>query len=589
MGRRKQKRREEVVLQPEDTKLSASEKKLSCFGITFDQLQKRKLKTIHGANEGEDSYLFVQHSCLQSLVGQLLCPSCKRPGVTAFVPDTAMQGFAAKYTLSCQNCKDSIDESFLCGRAGNSSANVPFEINTRAMLAFRRIGCGFSQIKTWCGVMNMPYNISHDTYSNHVEKIHQASIATFEEITKDSLKAIQSAYKDPGELPDENGILDISVSFDGSWQRRGHASHNGVAAAIDLLTGLPIDYEVLSNFCLKCKIAEDKPPNQQWQEKHADNCPKNFSGSSNAMEAECARRLWRRSVEKNHLRYTTMLCDGDSKSYDAVVADSPYGAAVRIEKEDCINHVSKRMGKALRDLIAVSKSQKESISGKGKLTQEKVVKIQNYYGRAIKDNSDNIPVLKNRIFAILFHLSSSDTHPKHVHCPPGEASWCFWQRAVARAETPDSHADHETLPSDVGKKLVPIFQRLSEEHLLKRCARSATQNANESLHHLIWKQCPKTTFCGRKTVEMAVSLALCQFSMGASSQSVLCQVLGIPPGMYLERNSVRKDIKRLEKAEIASQEGAKLRRKQLKFKKTVKDNQMKQKEGQTYKGGQFNL
>ena len=149
-------------------------------------------------------------------------------------------------------------------------------------------------------------------------------------------------------------------------------------------------------------------------------------------EAECARRLWRRSEEENHLCYTTMLCDRDSKSYDSVVADSPYDAAVKIEKKHCINHVSKRKGKVLRDLIALSKSQKESISSRGKFTQEKVNKIQIYYGRAIKDNVGNIPLLKTCIFTILLHFSSSDKNPKHVHCPPGETSWWFWQRAIAK-------------------------------------------------------------------------------------------------------------------------------------------------------------
>ncbi len=169
------------------------------------------------------------------------------------------------------------------------------------------------------------------------------------------------------------------------------------------------------------------------------------------------------------------------------MADSPYGDNVNINKENCINHVSKRMGKALRGLTATSKAQKQSISGKGKLTNELIGKIQNYYGRAIKNNLNDIPLLKKRIFAILFHLSSSDTNPKHVHCPPGEKSWCFWQRALAKSETPGSHKSLETLPADIGKCLVPIFQRLSEDNLLRRCARGAIQNANESLHNVIWR------------------------------------------------------------------------------------------------------
>ena len=78
------------------------------------------------------------------------------------------------------------------------------------------------------------------------------------------------------------------------------------------------------------------------------------------MEAECAVRLWRRSKENFCLHYTTMLSDGDSKAYAAVVNDSPYGEDIVIEKED--------MGKALRDFVAICKFQKQSGSGKGKLT-----------------------------------------------------------------------------------------------------------------------------------------------------------------------------------------------------------------------------
>ncbi len=95
-------------------KHSTSDKKLNCFGITFHKLQKRKLKTVSEANESEYGYLFVQQLYLQSLVGQLLCPAYQRglvDGVVS-VPDTAIQGFVAKYVLCCTYCKHSIDEKF---------------------------------------------------------------------------------------------------------------------------------------------------------------------------------------------------------------------------------------------------------------------------------------------------------------------------------------------------------------------------------------------------------------------------------------------------------------------------------------------
>ena len=87
------------------------------------------------------------------------------------------------------------------------------------------------------------------------------------------------------------------------------------------------------------------------------------------MEAECAKRCWGRSVDKVKLRYMTMLCDGDSKSYDAVSGAEIYGSQKPITKEDCINDISKRMGTALQKLLSTSKVQGESLAGKGKLTK----------------------------------------------------------------------------------------------------------------------------------------------------------------------------------------------------------------------------
>ena len=115
-----------------------------------------------------------------------------------------------------------------------------------------------------------------------------------------------------------------------------------------------------------------------------------------------------------------------------------------------------------------------SIAGKGKLTKEKILKIQNYYGRAIKDNSHDTLLMRKRIFAILFHLTSTDSHPKHNHYPPRERSWCFWKREEAKRGNPGPHKEHRSIPVDVGKKLVPIFQRLTEDSLLQRCKRGAT-------------------------------------------------------------------------------------------------------------------
>ena len=567
---------------------SASARKLEAFGFTTESLMQQANGNTETLSDS-DCYFFVQMKSLDNLIGQLLCPNCEQTGIKFEVNQNQSQGFAIQCSLKCSICEGYQYEQFLCSRVGGTdSRRVPFEINILGTLAFRGIGCGYSAMKEWCNTMNMPYNISQNMYAKNHQKISEACGETFKEITKTSRIAIIDAYKEIGVEPDEEGVLDIGVSYDGSWHRRGHSSHNGMASVIELFTGLPIDYEVLSNFCLKCQTASDKPPKdlEEWKKKHSPNCPKNFDGSSNAMEVECALRIWKRSVENHKLRYTAMLCDGDSKAYDAVCQAKVYDT-VEIQKEDCVNHVSKRMGTALRKLSAESKSQGSSISGRGKLTQVKLTKIQNYYGRAIKDHADDLELLKRRIFAILFHLSSSDDNPKHHHCPPGQDSWCFWQRAVAKSVEPGPHKDHETVPAEIGKRLVPIFMRLSKDDLLKRCSRKGTQNPNECLHNLIWRLCPKTQFAGRKTVETAALLSLCQFSMGASFKELLCQVLGIIPGKYFKEGVRQKNLKRISRADTASTDAVKKRRKHLKFKKTTQEQKTKNTEGETYAAGSF--
>ena len=70
------------------------------------------------------------------------------------------------------------------------------------------------------------------------------------------------------------------------------------------------------------------------------------------MEVEAAKVLWGRSVERHGVRYVRVIADGDSKAYDTVNEEMPYGPDIPIVKEECVNHVSKRLGTALRTLTA---------------------------------------------------------------------------------------------------------------------------------------------------------------------------------------------------------------------------------------------
>ena len=91
--------------------------------------------------------------------------------------------------------------------------------------------------------------------------------------------------------------MNIPVSFDGTWAKRGFTSLNGVVLVITIDTGEVSDYHVLSKPCQKCALKKSKCEDdefEQWIIEHEvlNNCDINFDGSSPAMEAEGAKIVW---------------------------------------------------------------------------------------------------------------------------------------------------------------------------------------------------------------------------------------------------------------------------------------------------------
>ena len=85
------------------------------------------------------------------------------------------------------------------------------------------------------------------------------------------------------------------------------------------------------------------------EQHHKADCLSNYTGSSPAMEPHGAIILWKRSLDYN-LHYVTFIGDGDSKSYQNVGQEKSYGSEYPVEKSDCIGHVQKWMGTALRKI-----------------------------------------------------------------------------------------------------------------------------------------------------------------------------------------------------------------------------------------------
>ncbi|KAM7303206.1 hypothetical protein ISCGN_013186 [Ixodes scapularis] len=357
--------------------------------------------------------------------------------------------------------------------------------------------------------LNAPPPMHVKSYQKIAAKVHDATMQAASDAMRDAAQAVRDAQP-TGNPSAGSNRLDVCISYDGTWHKRGHTLHFGVGVAIELETGLVLDFSVQSEYCHGCELGpkEDDGHFKEWAETHKAAC-QNYEGSSNAMEAQAAATIFSRSIELHNMQYVTVLCDGDSKAFTHVSSLDLYDKD--IHKEDCINHVARRMYAGLEKL----KKTKKGLGGKGKLTNVVMKTLTNYYACTLKDNAPDVMKMQRAIFASMFHMYSTDEEPRHVGCPDGEDSWCHYNRhkALEAAGKPSAPRPHRlAFSKDVARELVPVYNRLSRKELLLRCSRMMTQNANESFNALIWKRCPKTEFASLRTVETAVALAVLEFN-----------------------------------------------------------------------------
>ena len=211
-------------------------------------------------------------------------------------------------------------------------------------MAFRNLGIGYDGIESFCMHMNMHKPMTKNNYMKVIDSLHDAYI----NVADESMKTAAAELK---EIEQSN---DIAASFDGSWQKPGYSSLNGIVSAISVTTGKVLDFEVKSKKCKGCEAHKNMDQASEkylsWKLDHALVCGTNHVGSSGKMEVDGVVSMYDRSVEKNGLRYVSFIGDGDSSTFLTVSEAKPYGQDVCIEKKECVGHVQKRLGSRLRKL-----------------------------------------------------------------------------------------------------------------------------------------------------------------------------------------------------------------------------------------------
>ena len=541
---------------------------------------------------------------IKALKKAAICKVCRHYKSSLDIKTTGEDGLAEHLVFVCSNCKnespfETSEKLTSNSRSDKRGGRYGYEVNRRSAIA--SVSIGYAGLEKFCSIMDLPKPISRFAHQNSLVNIEKAAKNLATNCMKNAAERLIELVKreEPyniDELDDGTEIAKVAITVDGTWQRRGHSSKNGAVFAISVLTGEVLDFEILSKVCFACRAKDKMRDNpdayRSWYDAHRSACPINHEGTCGDMEAKGACKLCLRSIEQRNLKYTTMVGDGDTGCYSEVcnAVKEKFGDDYVVVKEECVGHVQKRIGRSLREYKRINRGKRlvdgKSVGGAGRLTDKVIDSIQNYYGLAIRKNKGDLQGMKNAVNAILNHLVKDEKlslEEQHAFCPKDRTTWCkYWKD---QADYTTLYNESKRLPSAFKNELKPIFNRLSQTDLLQRCLLGVTQNQNESLHSILWGQCAKTVFCGKRKLEIAACKTVCLFNTGATSIAELMKDCSITPGRNAIKAFSKRDAHRLRNAAIKVSKKYKDRRRQLRG----KQKHVCQKEKESYISGAFGL
>ena len=136
--------------------------------------------------------------------------------------------------------------------------------------------------------MNLPKPITGNNYDKTVNRLNIVVNEVANETIRDASEDLFSKSKDPN----NDTVIDTALSSDGSWQKRGYSSLNGVVTVISMDNGKILDIEIMTRTCRSCLLHEKLKTSypkrfEEWKMTHV--CKINHIGNAGNMEPERAK------------------------------------------------------------------------------------------------------------------------------------------------------------------------------------------------------------------------------------------------------------------------------------------------------------
>jgi hypothetical protein len=231
----------------------------------------------------------------------------------------------------------------------------------------------------------------------------------------------------------------------------------------------------------------------------------------------------------------------------------------------------------------------KGIQGKGRLTRERIDSFQVFYGKALRDNKGDVDAMSHLTMAILKHYSDMPEEEQHADCPKGTESWCRHQVDKARDDGVITYIPIKKNISPVLYDILyPTFKALSDKKLLQACEMCKDQNANESLHSVIWNVVPKDLYHSPQEVSLGINIAVGLYNDGQrATLAPLMEKMGISLPTSSTTIWGNMDAKRVKDAERRNTLEHKTQRKDKRKRNLRRLDAFSHVEGHTYKSGAF--
>ncbi len=310
------------------------------------------------------------HAC-QCQPAQRLAAKGEAPVV--LLGEVQRLGLASILRSTCLGCGKWF--SFCTSPKVQGKGKERFEINLRAVWAQMSTGGGSARLNETAATLGMP-SLKKCTFTDIENQIGQW---WGEVLQREMIEAGMEERRRAIERNDyHEGVPAITVIIDGGWSKMAHKhSYNapgGVGIVVAEETQKLLYLEVKVKTCYICTRAENEGKTPKPHD-----CGKNWSESSQAMEAAIFLNAFSQCEEVHGLRYMRVIGDGDSSTMPTLITQGPSWCRDIVKKE-CANHSVKCLRSGLERLV----EEKPQYKGKGRLTKLKMIKITSGVRCAIK-------------------------------------------------------------------------------------------------------------------------------------------------------------------------------------------------------------